>query len=166
MSSKLPSAIYGAVAAVVLATLFQLLQIHVHNNFGILFCLSYLVCGLVAVWHYTGEYSVTLPGKDGVLLGTLSGAFAAFLGHLLGYLLMVLNVLPDKEEAIEGTIAQLHASGNASEEAIQGTIQYMEFIYGMEGLLAFSALFVLFGLIGGAVGRAIWKRGEDQETKV
>jgi len=158
MQSYTTSAIIGAIACSLIVALFQVLQIHVNDFFGILICLAFTVSGLVAVWHYVGEYDVTLTGREGVTLGALSGVFTSIVTTGLSFVLRVVNVVPTKEEAIAQTVAELEAAG--ANEAIEATVGTLEFMYGIGGVLVGLALAVVLGIVGGAIGRAIWK-GEE-----
>ena len=158
MPSKTSSAVVGGAAAAILITLLQVLQTSVHDAFGLLACLSYVTCGMIAVWHYTQEYSITLTGRQGVKLGAYSGVFTAIVVTALNYLLIALGVLPSKEEALDEAMAEVEAAGGAGAEWVAG---FIEFMYGVGGLLLGLFLGVVLGLVGGAIGRAIWKKGED-----
>ena len=159
MPSYTTSAIIGGVAGALLAALFQIGQASVSEILGIVACLSYLACGLVAVWHYTNEHSATLTGGQGVKLGAYSGVFAGIVGALLGFLLKALNVLPTKEEALAEAMVEIEAAGGAGEAV---ATRMIEFMYGVGGIAMGLVIAVVLGLVGGAIGRAIWKRGEEE----
>ncbi len=141
-----------------LVAAFQIGQASVHDAFGILACLAYIVSGLIAVWHYTTEHSLTLSGKEGVLLGMWSGVVATIVGTALYYLLVALNVLPTKEEAIAEARAEMEAAGV---EGAETATQFIELMYGVGGLAIGLVLAVGWGIAGGAIGRAVWKKGGD-----
>ena len=159
MPPKLTSAIIGGVAGALTVAAFQILQYTVHDIFGIVVCLAYLVCGLVAVWHYTNEHEVTLTGGEGVTLGMLAGVVGGLVSSLLSQALLMAGIIPSKEEAIELALADVPEGA----EGAGFVVQMMDFMYGWGGMAVGIVIGVLFGLIGGAIGRAIWKRGEDED---
>ena len=105
MPPRVPSALMGGLAAALLVIIFNYLSstggFPPNPVYGCFACLSFLTCGLVAVWHYTTEHSLTLTGGQGVVLGLLSGVFAGVIAALVGYVLMALGALPGPEEMIE-----------------------------------------------------------------
>ena len=166
MPSKLTSALMGGLAATLLVIVFNYLAstggYPPNPAYGCLACFSYLVCGLVAVWHYTTEHSMTLSGSQGVALGVLSGIFAGAITALLSYLLMALGIMPGPEEMLE----EMERSGLLDEAGGSFLVRIIEMMQGPAGLLIGivqnSITGAIMGLVGGAIGRAVWKKGEEE----
>ncbi len=166
MPSRVPSALMGGLAAALLVIIFNYLSstggFPPNPVYGCFACLSYLICGLVAVWHYTTEHSLTLTGGQGIVLGLLSGVFAGAIAALVGYVLMALGVLPGPEQMIE----EMERSGILDQPGSSITKRMLEMTRGPIGLVVSvvqgSVSGAIMGLISGAIGRAIWKKGEEE----
>lgn len=159
MSSNTRSAIIGGVAGALIGVALQVLQHTANLDFlGYVFCFSFVSCGLVAVWHLTNEEPVTLTGGEGVKLGAFAGVIAGALTAALSWLLTAAGVFPSKEEALGEALAEAAAGGEA---AIEFTTWLMDFLYGIGGIVFVLVIATLMGLVGGAIGRAIWKTGEE-----
>ncbi len=176
MPSKLPSALIGGLATAVLV-----IGISVANGgasfnvggtpspaqmiLGCLGCLVYLISGLVAVWHYTGQHSVTLTGSEGVLLGLFSGVLAGIIAAVLSYILVVIGLMPNPEEMME----EMRRTGMFDQPGGGTTEGIMELFSGPSGLVFGAVIGAIqggiLGLAGGAIGRAIWKKGESSESE-
>ncbi len=164
MSSYNNSALIGALVAVVLSTLSELGRLYVHDLFGVIGCFSYLACGLVAVWHYTGEHLVTLSPREGISMGVRSGLFTSVIATIVGYGLRLAGLYPNKEEAIAKAMEPLMANPDTPEEVFRWTEMMINFMYGIGGILVLIVIAVVMGLLGGLIGRAIWKRAQDTEA--
>ena len=168
MPPKFTSALMGALAATVVILIFNYLSnmggFPPNPVYGCLACLSYMVCGLVAVWHYTSEHSVTLSGSQGVVLGLYSGLLAGVLVAVLAFMLIQLGVFPGPEQMLE----EMEQSGVLDAPGAGFTRRMIEMSQGPLGLL-FGVVQGcigggILGLTGGAIGRAIWKKGEEEEA--
>ena len=156
MPDKLTSALIGGLAGGLLAAVLTLFQNPLLNGLA---CLTLILSGLVAVWHYTGEHAVTLAGKEGVGLGALGGTAGAVVSSLLGMFFRAVGVLPGPMEALEESGALDQAEGPA--------LGFMEFMAGPAGqALGFVIAVIIgaiLGLIGGAIWAAVFKRGEQEQ---
>ncbi len=155
MQEKLPSILLGG--AVVGIANILIGQIPVVGS--CLACLLYIGAGMLAVWHYTNSYQVTLPGGQGALIGLLSGIMAALLSHVLAILLIRFGVLPDP-------IAMMEASGQLSQmppEQAEMALRIARTMAGPVGLLIGAVIGGLIGLLGGVVGAATFKKGPTED---
>ncbi|ACY48804.1 hypothetical protein [Rhodothermus marinus] len=155
MQEKLPSILLGG--AVVGVANVLIAQIPVVG--GCLACLLYIGAGMLAVWHYTNAYRVTLPGGQGAVMGLLAGIVAALTSGVLSILLIRIGVLPDP-------IAAMEASGQLSQmppEQAEMTVRVVRMLTGPLGLLIGAVIGGLIGLIGGVIGAATFKKGPAEE---
>jgi len=164
MPSNTTSALIGGLSTAVLVTLLNLLtltgNVVIQTLLGCLSCLVYLCAGLIAVWHYTTEYSLTLTGRQGVTLGLFSGAIAGATAAIIQHALVMVGIMPGPEEAMA-------ASGVSMDQPGMEVAKIMiEMMSGTTGLVITIVLGVIFGgllgLAGGAIGRSIWKKGDDE----
>ena len=157
MSEKNLSILIGGLAGGLLAVLLSLPQ----NQFlGCLACLSYVGCGLVAVWHYTNTNTLTIAGGEGAGIGALAGVVGGVVSSLLGWFFRMIGLLPGTEEAIQ----QLEDSGQLDqmdENTAEMMYQFIEFSTGIGGVVISVIIAVILGVIGGAIGAAVFKKGGD-----
>ena len=168
MSSKLTSVMIGGLASALIGTLFSATgqmanppgeQNPVGIILGILGCLTMFTSGIIAVWHYTGEHSLTLTGGQGVKLGALAGIAYGVIITLLSRILMAINVTPDQNDILQ----QLEESGTLDTPGAEIALGMTEFFMGWGGVAFAIVLGAITGLIGGAIGAAIFKRGSENE---
>ena len=155
MLSKFTSALIGGAAGAIIAVTFQVLQNTISEFLGIFACLSYILCGLIAVWHYTNEYSVTLRPPQSIRLGALAGLCGAIVGSFLYILLQSVGVLPSNAEILEEAMAV----GDANAARIA------EFMVSAGGIVVGTVIGTVMGLVGGVIGGAIWKKGDESEAE-
>jgi len=163
--SYLVGGLAGSLLVVICGYLAATLAMPFNMVFSCLACLAYVSCGLVAVWHYTNEYSLTLTGGKGSALGAKAGALAGAVAPALSYILQLIGILPGPAEALR-EMQNNSAMDPASIEMMQG---FMEFFDGPFGLIFNIVLGMIFGtllgLVGGAIGRGIWKLGDSPEDE-
>ncbi|HEX8387142.1 MAG TPA: hypothetical protein VF576_13210, partial [Rubricoccaceae bacterium] len=115
MPSKTPSIALGAAAYVVLTlgNAFLLLRggMALQSLAGCLACLVVLAGPMLAVWHYTSTYRVTLLPGQGAGLGAVTGAVGAAVAGLIQQALMALDVHPDAAETIAMQREQMLSQG-------------------------------------------------------
>lgn len=170
MPPKTQSIILGGVAIGVVATLFSVIVNMVQGDagaggpmsavLGCCACLVYVGAGLIAVWHYTNTYNLTIPAGQGVGMGALAGLVAALIAIALGLVLRAVGILPD----VEDIIAQLEDSpqfDGMSDDQVEQALQMTRMMAGVGGYAIALVAGVLLGLIGGAIGAAIFKKGGD-----
>ncbi len=169
MPSKTQSILVGGLVAAVTGTILQVAgyvsgatsPVDPNPVLGIIFnilgCMVMLTSGLVAVWHYATENELTLKGSQGVGIGSLAGIVYAVAGIVLGWVLVLLNVLPSPEETLElmRDAGTFDAPGAEQAESITRIMVTWGWV-----VMAFIGG-VLMGLIGGAIGAALFKRGVE-----
>ena len=170
MQSTGTSILIGGLSCAVLSTLIQVASTMVNSGgqnpilgavFGCLGCLIGLTSGLIAVWHYTGEYELTLKSGEGVKLGALAGVVSALVAFLLVRVLMFMGVMPTASDVIE-QLADSPGMENAGGQ-LDMAVQWIEISMGWGGLIIGLVVGSLFGLLGGMMGAAMFKKGSDDE---
>ena len=130
--------------------------------FSVLGCMIMLTSGLFAVWHYTTENEVTLKGSQGVGIGALAGIVYAVVGMLLYLILIAVDILAGPDEIIE-MMRETGAFDTAGGEQAESMTR-MGMVWGIP-IMSFVGG-VIMGLIGGAIGAALFKHGTDDEESV
>ena len=130
--------------------------------FGLLGCVVMLTSGVIAVWHYTSENELTLRPKQGVGIGTLAGLVYAAAALALGWLLVLFNVLPSPEETME----VMRNSGAFDTPGAEQGLAFAEIMITWGWAVGTLLLGVIMGLVGGAIGAAIFKHGPDPESEL
>ncbi len=154
MSPKAQSILLGAGVVAVLSTSYL-------GFVNCLCCAGVIAGSMVAVWHYTTNNSLTLPTGEGVLMGVAAAAIGAVAALILNFFLTSLGlgadeairqfmleylrdaVPPEQFDEIEDQIATSATAG-------------AYFLNGLCGVV----IYVIFGAIGGAIGAAVFKKGE------
>jgi len=154
MPSKSQSILLAGVAIGVAATLLSLIP----GIGGCLACLTYIGAGILAVWHYTDRYRLTLQGGQGAGMGALAGIVAMATASILSFLLMTTGLTPPWRQVIAD---QLNTSGmdSAQAEQIMEMMSSPLFIVGV--IMVALVVYVLLGAIGGVIGASVFKRGGD-----
>lgn len=170
MSSQTQSILIGGLVAAVIGTFIsvaghvsgisdpadpQPIMGMILNVFG---CMVMLTSGLVAVWHYTTENELTLTGGQGVGIGSLAGIVYAVAALTLGWLLVFLDILPSPGEILD-TMSEAGAFDNAGGEQAESIAKIMV-TWGAPVFVLVGG--VLMGLIGGVIGVALFKHGEEE----
>jgi hypothetical protein len=125
---------------------------------GCLACLSYIGAGLLAVWHYTSTQQCTLSGGQGALLGLQSGAAAALISGLLTLFLIRVGFFADP-------IAMLETSGQLDQMSPQQAelvVRLTKIFSGFWGIVFGMLIGGIFGLFGGILGAATFKKGASE----
>lgn len=158
MPSKQQSIILGGLVAGLLSTSYL-------SFINFLCCAGILAGALVAVWHYTDTNELTLPAGQGAVIGILAALVGWGVSFVLNYVLIQAGIRADL------TVSQFmldRFGASMPPEQYDALIAQMEeeITVGKYVLSALPglALSALFGAIGGAVGAAIFKKGEPIET--
>ena len=125
--------------------------------FTVIGCMVMLTSGLVAVWHYATENELTLTGGQGVGIGALAGIVYAVVGLGLGWLLILLGVLPSPQD----TLDMLRDSGTFDAPGAEQAESIARTMVTWGGPVMAVIGGVILGLIGGAIGAALFKRGVE-----
>jgi hypothetical protein len=160
MPSKQQSIILGGIVVTILSTSYL-------GLINMLCCLGVLLGSMVAVWHYTETYEVTLKSGDGAKMGAMAAIFGLVVASILNYILVavfdlrhdqalaqyMLDMFGDSmpPEQYDQTVAEMNAPLTIG-KALQGMLW---------GLVAFPA----FGAIGGILGATMFKKGGDEPTE-
>ncbi len=126
---------------------------------GLFGCLVMSTSGLIATWHYTSENELTLSGSAGVGIGVLSGIVYAVTALALGFLFIAFDILPSPQETMDA-IRETGAFDAAGAEQAESITELMV-TWGFAALTIVGG--VIMGIIGGAIGAGVFKRGSDSE---
>lgn len=142
------------------------------NLINCLCCAGIMLGGLFAVFIYSRQLTSETPpltAGDGVILGALAGVIAAFLSLLLH--LVVYALFGNIAERIIYEIVHsiLDATNVPAEVSQMFDERFREALErGLTPLFLFFSLiqdlvlYTLFGLLGGLIGYAIFKKGDQQ----
>lgn len=170
MQSKTTSILIGGLSCALLSTFIQIGSTTFNPAgqnpllgavFGCLGCIVGLTSGLIAVWHFTGEYELTLTRGEGIKLGALAGLVSAFVGWMMVQALMVLNVMPSAEDVVE--LMMENPALDNPEANMDMVIQWIEISMGWGGLAIALIFGPVLGLLGGMIGAAMFKKGDSDE---
>jgi hypothetical protein len=148
MSNKGTSILTGGLAIALLATLLALIP-----TIGpFISCLGVIAGAMVAVWHYTSTYGVSLPAGEGAGVGALAGVVGAILGILLGLLLVQAGVIPDPQQVVQEQLRDMPAEQREMAERMARWGQ------GPIGWIISIVIYSILGAIGGAIGASVFRR--------
>ena len=162
MSDKLPSVLIGGVATAVVVTILSLPQ---NQCLGCLVCLCYVGSGLIAVWHYTNTNTLTIKGGEGAGLGAMAGVVCGVVAGILGLIFRAIGLLPGVDDIIE----QMEQGGQLDQldpETADMIYSFIEFTAGIGGIVFVLIIAVIFGVIGGAIGASVFKKGTTTPGEV
>ncbi len=156
MSDKQQSILIGAVVSLVLSTSYLSL-------INCLCCAGAIIGGLVAVWHYTDTHRLTIETGQGAIMGCLAAAAGFFASIFVNYFLIVLGM--DGGNELVSDFMMQNFSGTMTPEQLdqfeaageQDPSFLGSFFLGLIGVAFFAA----FGAIGGAIGAAVFKKGDS-----
>lgn len=156
--SKLMPALYGGIIMGVISGIPFL------NFVNCLCCAGVMFGGFMAVFFYSKELKEGMPplaSSDGVQLGALAGVFGAIVGALLTGI-FVLTIGNIAGEATYKMILNLYDSLGILDKMPPEAIEQMERSVMDRGLSAFplfvgAVVDVVFGLLGGLIGYAVFK---------
>ncbi|MFQ5570824.1 MAG: hypothetical protein ACE5G0_14165 [Rhodothermales bacterium] len=157
MSEKIPSILIGGVATGVVAVLLSIPQ---NQCLGCVVCLLYAGAGVLAVWHYTKEHSLTMTGGEGAGIGAMAGIVAGIIVIILSLIFRAIGLLPGPEEII----TQLEESGQfdqLSDDQLDMVMGILDFMMGVGGYVLTIVFSVIMAVIGGIIGASIFKKGSD-----
>ncbi|MDZ7261995.1 MAG: hypothetical protein ONB05_07815 [candidate division KSB1 bacterium] len=126
-------------------------------NFVNCFCCAGVIAGgVLAVYMYNRNLSqeITLTNSDGVLLGLLAGVFGAIIGGILQTLLNT-----NLQHALERIMEYSENMPPETEELLR-RLEELEFgpAFFMIMLMIGLVIDAIFGIIGGLIGVAIFKK--------
>lgn len=126
-------------------------------------CAGVILGAMVAVWHFTSDQGVTIEAGDGALIGAAAGAIGALISTILTLaIIQPLGLGLDQfvTDFVQGMDLPAETREQIEMQSEQG---------GSIGAMAFGALinivlFSVFGAIGGAIGAALFQKGDSSEA--
>ncbi len=157
MPSKVQSILLGGVSMGVAVAIFNFIPV----VGGVLCCVAVIGAGVLAVWHYTNTYHLTITGGAGAGMGVLAAIVAAVVSSLLNALFTLVGLAPGwgemREQMMEGM-----QRGAGDPEQMETFRQLFESVWFVPGIILCSiVIYALLGAIGGAIGAASFKQGGD-----
>lgn len=157
MPSKTQSILIAGVSMAVVAALVGFFPV----VGGCLTCVAVLAAGLIAVWHYTDTYNLTITGGTGAGMGAAAGAVMTVVGILLGLVLAVLGLQPGFGEGRRQALQGLEDSGLDPEQLDQFSGIIESAAFPLVIVACTLVVYLILGAIGGAIGAAVFKKGGD-----
>ncbi len=167
MQSKVQSILLGGIAVGLIASLLSIAPVLTGQSSssplgiaaGCLACLAYGGAGLLAVWHYTNTYELTIPGGKGAGMGAAAGFVAAAVSTTMTQLAMAVGLTPSMEDQVR---ASMEANPNADPAQIEQMTQMFSSPGFMVGAVVVGlVLAAVMGVVGGAIGASVFKKGGD-----
>ena len=169
MPSKTQSILLGAALYTVLSLITGFIALNSgqvgQSLTGLLCCLVAIGSPMLAVWHYTNEYKLTLPAGPGAGMGALVVLIGGAVSYGIQRILQATGAFPTDEEIIERTRDQLAAQGLEPEQ-IEQFMGFAEMSSGVTGFLVNLVVAIVIGAIGGILGAIIFKKGGSTEDHV
>lgn len=160
MTGKQQSILLGGLVVALLSTSYL-------SFINCLCCLGVIAGSMVAVWHYADSNQLTVKPGDGAMIGLSAAILGSLIAIFLNYTLISLGIRHDA--ALINTL--LDTFGEAMppdqyEELIEQRDAPVRFAdYFLSGLLG-VAVSAVFGAIGGAIGAALFKKGDATEESM
>lgn len=129
---------------------------------GLLCCLVAIGSPMLAVWHYTNEYNLTIPAGPGAAMGALVVVIGGAISYGIQRILQATGAFPTDEEIMERTRDQLASQGMDAEQ-IEQIMGFAEMSSGITGFLVNLVVAVVIGVVGGVLGAVIFKKGGTAE---
>lgn len=153
MPSKLNSLLLGGLIIAVLSTSYL--------AFINMACCAGVILGAMAgVWHYTNENDLTIPPGTGAGMGAMMAVIGALAAFGLNYVVGLVG-LPDNQE-IGQQMQQMFMPGGEMTDEQREAMESMN-TPAMQAVNMGIGVVVslIFGAIGGAIGAAVFKKGEE-----
>ena len=160
MPNKQQSIILGGIVVTVLSTSYLSL-------INAICCLGVLLGAIMAVWHYTETYDLTIKTGDGAKMGAMAALFGLVVATVINYILItVFDIRHDQAmaqymldmfgdnmppEQYDQTVAEMNAPVTIGKV--------------MEGLAWGFVTYSIFGALGGILGAKMFKKGGDEPTE-
>lgn len=132
------------------------------NLINVLCCLGVIAGAMTAVWHYTSTHRLTISAGRGAVLGLYAGALGALFAFLVNLVLAQLGL--GGEAFAEFILSQLE--GNVPPEQVEELRRQLGQSLTLQAQLVSAffnlVLYAIFGAIGGAIGAAVFKKGEGE----
>ena len=153
MSTKQTSIVIGGLVGGVLSTS----PISVINC---LCCLGVILGAMAGIWYYTDREQITVETADAAVMGAGMGVLAAVFSAAFTYLLGSIGLVPTSEDQLQNAMQQ-EGMTEEGRQMLRNIQEYMSSVGGMILITGVSAfIYAIFGAIGGAIGAALFKKGE------
>jgi hypothetical protein len=156
MPDKQQSLILGSIVVALLSTSYI-------GYINFLCCIGVIIGALVTIWHYTDTHRLTLKPGRGAVLGLQVGVIGAVIALVLNYILIQIGIRHD--HLIVDMMIDLFGDNMPREQLDEMIEQRDEPVrlmpYLLQGTLGILISGV-FGAIGGAIGSALFKKGEPE----
>ena len=153
MPDSKQSIILGAVVAALLSTSYL-------GFINCLCCAGMIIAGLLTVWHYTSNNSLTVPPGKGAVMGMTAVAIGSFIAIFLNFILIQMGIRADV--AIMRAIVEIVGDNippdqlDQMQEQIETPATFgKHFLNGLIGVVVSA----IFGAVGGAIGASVFKKG-------
>lgn len=159
--SKLIPALIGGSVMGVLST------VPIINMGNCLCCMWIILGGGVGAYFYWRQLppGSDFPSGEGAIVGLLSGVFGALFSTFLTYIFMAMDIAPAKE--IITNIIESQADLSPEVEDFLESLQeegYVSPFFVFIGLFFSLIINSIFGLIGGIIGAAIFRKRGQKDT--
>ena len=130
-------------------------------------CIPQILGSLLAVYWYTNKYKITISPGKGIILGILTCLLGGIASYIVGIILMKLGINPMESamqafaEAMANWVEQQAGAAEAEKvreefaKAMSGEKTAVQIVIDLISVIAFYAI---GGLIGGAIGAALFKK--------
>ncbi|QXD16369.1 DUF4199 family protein [Rhodocaloribacter litoris] len=157
MPSKNQSILLGGLVVGLLSTSYL-------GLINMLCCAGVLIGAVVAVWHYTSTYELTIPAGEGATIGALAALIGGLISLVLNFVLMKIGIRhdlvisqfmlerfgegmpPEQYEQIREQMSQPVTLGSYLKQAWYGAVLIVT---------------AIFGAIGGVLGAVLFKKGGE-----
>lgn len=124
--------------------------------------LAILGAGLLAVWHYTDTYQLTVAGGTGAGMGALAAVAAGIVDGVIGLIFQALGLVPSAEEAAQAFLEGMQQAGSGEQaEAVRQLVESPLFLIAVFGIQLL--IFAVLGAIGGAIGASLFKKEGEED---
>ncbi len=157
MPSKLQSILLGGATMGIAAAVFGLFP----TVGACLGCLAFIGAGLLAVWHYTTTYALTITGGTGASMGAGAGVVGAVASSIIQALMALVGLAPSWAD-IQGEMMRGMEEGGVPPEQMETWRQVLESPLSIVGfVLCGLLLYAVLGAVGGAIGASVFKKGGE-----
>ncbi len=125
----------------------------------VLCCGALVSTGLLAVWHRVAVTRATLASAVGVRMGAQAGAVAFIASAVLTALGWLFTGAPNMASLLRSQ--GVHVSDDVQQKTVEVVAQALDQpVVVLAMVLASAALYVVLGLVGGALGAGIFQRAD------
>lgn len=158
MNEKRTSILIGGLVVTVLSTSYL-------GFINLVCCLGVVIGALVTVWHYTSTHSLTVTAGEGAGMGIRAGLIGVVAASLLNFAFAQAGL--DATTFANQFMLDRFGDGMPPEQVDELERQIREGPSVQDLLMGLgigALLYSLFGAAGGAIGAALFKKGEDDHV--